>query len=102
MARDARWGNSILRKIITVAASASGLRWAGKIDDQIKFLLNLRDQYGDGELEFDADDDGLVNIEYIYQREETDKEIERRLASERRNEDLERRQYERLKEKYGS
>lgn len=86
--------------VITASVDANNIKWAGKASETIRVIQEYIDKYGDGELNFSLGYDNCIDVDYEYQREETDQEYQERIARQRRNEDRERAEYEALKAKF--
>lgn len=71
------------------------------LGDVLRVVMNLIEKYGpETQIEFDS---GYNNIDerLLLSREETDKEYEERIKKENKIVEKERREYERLKKKFG-
>lgn len=80
---------------------AHGLKYADKASEWIQEIQYLISTYGDGRIEIEEDYDGGYEILFFYESEETEEEYQSRLEKEKRLVDKERREYERLKAKFG-
>lgn len=73
------------------------------VSDVIKTLEGIQEEYGDVCIQTEADEDYgdyYPRVYFTTEREETDAELERRLASEERSKEYRREQFLRLKKEF--
>jgi hypothetical protein len=74
----------------------------GTIDNAIQYLAKIKEKYPDYKnLRLEVDyEDGSTCLILAYDRDETEQEYNRRISNEKRREQYEREQYEKLKAKF--
>lgn len=70
------------------------------ISDVIKNLESIRAEYGGVCLHLDSEEAYYPRVYFVTEREETDYELERRLAAEERNKEYRREKFLRLKKEF--
>jgi hypothetical protein len=90
-------------KISEIVSTINLYDLEGSLDEAIEYLENLREKFLGKDLRLEISSYGSDGSEYlncVYQRPENEKEIEARKLREKKQEEYELEQYNRLKKKY--
>lgn len=94
-----------MKKMVQRRVCAYDVKYADKASEWVNEIQKLISEYGDGQIEIEEDYDGGYEINFYYQDEETDEEYSLRTEQEEKAKNRQdwhdRREWQRLKAKFG-